>query len=248
MSDEKNFRKIKPPSQKSPSDRHIEFDFETKPGSGHYRPLRVDAEHGLDADTGTLRADGTRNIDPPQEGVDDKKDKLRESLRADQRKPSNPSEPMPTQMPTIQPTISDFRRNTDRQRREQKAASTLLSGVAYAFLGGLLLLAVLAGFGGYVLWKQIQNQSVTVAQLNAKVDQQDIQLSQRIEQLQQEIKTEAEAQAAVEQQQQEKIGKLMALQEKAASALRDEKDARAKDIALLIKRIQKLENRNRISP
>jgi hypothetical protein len=246
MSDDKNFRKVKPPPQKSPSDRHIEFDFETKPGSGHYRPLRVDAEHGLDTDTGTLRADGTRSIEPPRRAA--RAEASASAPPADNVKPSNPSEPMPTQMPTIQPTISDFRRNTDRQRREQKAATSLLSGVAYAFLGSLILLAVLAGFGGYVLWKQIKSQSVTVAQLNAKVDQQDTQLSQRIEQLQQELKTEAEAQAATAQQQQEKIGRLASLQEKAGAAFREERDARAKDIAALIKRIQKIENRNRIAP
>jgi uncharacterized protein HemX len=242
MADDKNFRKIKPPPQKSPQDRYIEFDFEKSPGSGLYRPLEVDAEHGLDTDTGTLRKEGTRSVEPPRKTAD--------TAAEAPGKTSNLSDPMPTQIPTIQPTISDFRRNTDRQRREQRAATNLLSGVAYIFLGGLVLLAVLAGFGGYVLWKQIKNQSVTVAQLNAKVDQQDTELSQRIEQIREEIKAQAEAQAATDQQQQDRIGKLASLQEKVAAALREEKDARAKDVVLLAKRLQKLENasRARISP
>jgi hypothetical protein len=65
--------------------------------------------------------------------------------------------------------FSQFQQNVQRQSREQKAVGSLLSGVAITLIGGILLVAILAGFGGWILWSQIHKQSVTVAQLESRL-------------------------------------------------------------------------------
>jgi uncharacterized protein HemX len=51
----------------------------------------------------------------------------------------------------------------ERQIKEQKTVHSLLNGVALALVCGVLLVAALAATGGYVLWKQLQNQSASLA-------------------------------------------------------------------------------------
>ena len=137
------------------------------------------------------------------------------------------------------PSINDFRKNAERQRREQRSTATLVSTASYFFLGGLVLIAVLAGFGGYVLWKQIKNQSVTVAQLDTKYAEKVDTLEQNDAQ----TKKALVEQIALNQQQQEKITKIVVLIEKASTALREEKDARIREIGKIVQRIQRLESR-----
>ncbi len=77
------------------------------------------------------------------------------------------------------PTALNVKRSVDRQRKEQRAVTSILSGVG---LGLLLIIggcAVLAGFGGFVLWKQIQRQSVTVDQMEQRINKEIASLQAR---------------------------------------------------------------------
>jgi hypothetical protein len=76
----------------------------------------------------------------------------------------------PQAEPTMSnPTFSQFQQNVQRQSREQKAVGSLLSGVAVVLIGSIVLVAILASFGGWMLYKRINEQSVTVAQLETKL-------------------------------------------------------------------------------
>ncbi len=81
-----------------------------------------------------------------------------------------PLPPMETPMSSQIPSMSDFRRNAERQSKEQKATGNILSGIAYALLAVILMVASLSAFGGYVMWRQIQSQATTVAQLSDKLN------------------------------------------------------------------------------
>ncbi len=63
------------------------------------------------------------------------------------------------------PAALNVKRSIDRQRKEQRAVTSILSGVGLGLLLIIVGCATLSAFGGYVLWKQIQQQSVTVAQM-----------------------------------------------------------------------------------
>lgn len=82
------------------------------------------------------------------------------SSRPTARKTTPPQEP--SRMNPTAPTPINARASIERQAREQKAVSTLLSGAALGLLGIILTLSALAAFGGYVLWHQIQKQGVTL--------------------------------------------------------------------------------------
>jgi uncharacterized protein HemX len=70
------------------------------------------------------------------------------------------SEPAP-----IRPTES-----IRRQKKEQSAVNTMLNGVVISIICAILIITVLAGTGSYVLWKQIQGQSATIALLESKTN------------------------------------------------------------------------------
>jgi len=58
-----------------------------------------------------------------------------------------------------------------RQKREQRAVSSVISGVGLAFTCGILMVAALASLGGYVLYKQLRDQSATIALLEQNTKQ-----------------------------------------------------------------------------
>jgi outer membrane murein-binding lipoprotein Lpp len=64
--------------------------------------------------------------------------------------------------------VDDFRRNAERQSKEQKAVGSLLAWISYSLVGAVLLVATLAGVGGWTLYRLIQKQSVTVAELDSQ--------------------------------------------------------------------------------
>ncbi|MDZ4744254.1 MAG: hypothetical protein SGI98_12660 [Verrucomicrobiota bacterium] len=70
--------------------------------------------------------------------------------------------------PYTSPASSNYTRNVDRQAKEQKSLNTILSGVGLFLLVIVLIFGATAGFGGYVLWKEIQSQQVTVNRLDEK--------------------------------------------------------------------------------
>jgi|GEM_PF-875953 len=79
-------------------------------------------------------------------------------------------EPAMATTPT-QPTPISATRSIDRQVREQRAISTLLHGAGLALVSTILVVAGLAALGGYVLYKQLQDQSATMALLEQNTKQ-----------------------------------------------------------------------------
>lgn len=59
----------------------------------------------------------------------------------------------------------DGKRNIERQTREQRTVNQVLSGITLTIICGIVLVGALAGTGGYVLFKQINQQSVTISDL-----------------------------------------------------------------------------------
>jgi hypothetical protein len=87
----------------------------------------------------------------------------------------------------------DASRSVQRQVREQRTFNTLLSGAALTMISGILVVAGLAGLGGYVLYQQLQDQSATVAileqntktrfyEMETDLIQRDTELARNIEQ------------------------------------------------------------------
>ena len=77
------------------------------------------------------------------------------------------------------PTALNVKRSVDRQRKEQRAVTSILSGVGLALLLIIGGCTALAGFGGFVLWKQIQRQSVTVDQMEQRMNKELASLQAR---------------------------------------------------------------------
>ena len=69
------------------------------------------------------------------------------------------------------PTPISASRSIDRQVREQRAISALLQGAGLALISAILVVAGLAALGGYVLYKQLQDQSATLALLEQNTKQ-----------------------------------------------------------------------------
>lgn len=82
-------------------------------------------------------------------------------------KTRNPEVPMSQPNPT---PISASR-SIDRQLKEQKAISSLLHGAGLALVCTILFFAGLASLGGYVLYRQMQDQSATLALLEQNTKQ-----------------------------------------------------------------------------
>lgn len=137
------------------------------------------------------------------------------------------------------PSMSDFRRNTERQAREQENMGTLLSGVAYALIGGILLVATLAGFGGYILWRQIQNNATTVAQVDEKY-------SKEVAMLQDSNKALADQLDGMSRKQQEQVNRLAAALDAQRAESKTDRLNRDRQVTTLQQRVKKLEDQRTI--
>ena len=82
-------------------------------------------------------------------------------------------------MNPMNPTALNVKKSVDRQRKEQRAVASILSGVGLVLLLIIGGCAGLAGFGGFVLWKQIQRQSVTVDQMEQRLNKEIASLQAR---------------------------------------------------------------------
>jgi uncharacterized protein HemX len=91
---------------------------------------------------------------------------------------SSPQQEESNMNPT-NPTALNVKRSVDRQRKEQRAVASILSGVGLVLLLIIGGCAGLAGFGGFVLWKQIQRQSVTVDQMEQRLNKEIASLQAR---------------------------------------------------------------------
>jgi hypothetical protein len=74
------------------------------------------------------------------------------------------------------PTPITARRSIERQEREQRAIGTLLQGAGLALISSILVVAGLAALGGYVLYKQMQDQSASLALLEQNTKQRMFEL------------------------------------------------------------------------
>ena len=92
---------------------------------------------------------------------------------------SSKTQPEEPAMNPSTPSALNVKRSIDRQRKEQKAVSSILSGVGLALLLIIVGCATLSCFGGYVLWKQIQRQSVTVDQMEQRINKELASLQAR---------------------------------------------------------------------
>jgi Tfp pilus assembly protein PilE len=65
-------------------------------------------------------------------------------------------------------SFSQYQQNVQRQAREQRIFGSFLNIVAIALVGAILLVAVLAAYGGYILSHQIKQQSATITQMESR--------------------------------------------------------------------------------
>lgn len=134
------------------------------------------------------------------------------------------------------PSMSDFRRNAERQSKEQKSTGTILSGIAYGLIAAILLVASLSAFGGFVMWRQIQNNATTVAQVNDK-------LNAEVAALREEAAEARKATDEVIKRQQEQINRLTAVTEQQRGAFVAEQKKRDREIQALQAAIKRQDSR-----
>jgi septal ring factor EnvC (AmiA/AmiB activator) len=152
-------------------------------------------------------------------------------------------------------SVTDYRANIERQAREQKSIGGIINYVVYALAAFLILCATLAGYGAYVLSKQIQHQSVTLSDLDTRYTQANRDLNAQIKTVDDTLtdslnqtRAQISRQQQVILQQQEALNSLMAENTKltaaanaAESALRQERQTRAYETASLRGRVRALE-------
>jgi hypothetical protein len=167
--------------------------------------------------------------------------------------PLSSSAPRTTAPPQRTATPIDYRANVERQAREQKSVGNVLAYLVYSLIGLFVLGALLAGYGTYVLSKQIQAQSMTVSDLDQRYAAANKDLIAKLASTQDSL---TQAMAQIDRQQdlilkeQEAINQLIATTTETNSALKQEKQARAQetqartqDTANLRARIRDLEYR-----
>lgn len=148
----------------------------------------------------------------------------------------------------------DYRANVERQSREQKSVGDLLSYVVYGLIGFFVLGAGLAGYGSYVIFQRLHDQSQTVSELDSRYAAANKDLNAKLASLGSSLATTqdtlGQAQAQITRQQdlivkqQEELNRLISETSDNASAVRQEKQARTQDTASLRERIRDLEYRN----
>lgn len=85
------------------------------------------------------------------------------------------------------PKPINARENIKRQKREQKAMNVVLGSAATSLFLFILVIGGLAGLGGYVLWKQIQQQSATISLMEVALRQEIIALRDDLEKADKQI-------------------------------------------------------------
>jgi uncharacterized protein HemX len=125
------------------------------------------------------------------------------------------------------PAALNVKRSIDRQRKEQRAVTSILSGVGLGLLLIIVGCATLSAFGGYVLWKQIQQQSVTVAQMEQKINKDLADLQAR----------DAELASGLES-----AGAQLAKQLSSLEQIKSQVNRHEKDVATVRQRLAKVES------
>ncbi len=177
------------------------------------------------------------------------KESVKEILRPTLKEPQKetlkdplltPLPPMETPMSSQIPSMSDFRRNAERQSKEQQATGSILSGIAYALLAVIIIVASLSAFGGYVMWRQIQNQATTVAQLSDK-------LNNEVAALREEAALTKKNSDEAFRRQQEVVNKLNLSLEQQRSTFLAEQKKKDREIQSLQGRLNRVESRFGVS-
>ena len=162
------------------------------------------------------------------------------------KKPAEENMESPPENPKPNPVI-DYRKNVQRQVREQKKVGSALGTLAYGALGLLIVFGVLASYGAYVIFGELRMQKATAQQIQQK-------LTGQIEALQANL---MQTQTALETHSKQSNEMLVALQEKLETQNKTFQSAIAierknREVALrtrddqaseLRQRIRRLENR-----
>jgi hypothetical protein len=157
----------------------------------------------------------------------------RPSAETPPAQPSTPGKSMPLQTPAV----SEFRKNVERQTREQRAVGDVLSWIGYSLLGGLIVVALMAGFGGYTLYRMIEDQSVTVAQFDAKYGAETAALHENVKELDQQM---AQTRNLVGRQQ-DQITRLSSRVDEANAVIKTQKQIIDRDLTDLKGRVRRME-------
>jgi hypothetical protein len=140
----------------------------------------------------------------------------------------------------------DYRANVERQSREQKSVGSLLSYVVYGLIAFFVIGVALAGYGANVIFRQIHDQSVTVADLDTRYAAANKDLGVKLATTQESL-IESQGQITRQQElilkQQDAINRLLSATTDGANALKAEKQARAQETANLRARVRDLENK-----
>ncbi len=154
---------------------------------------------------------------------------------------SNPSQPRTAMSnPPIRPsTITDFKRNIDQQKKEQRSFSNVLVTITYVVLIGLILVTGLAGYGARVFYLRLNQQANTLNELDRKYEAAVIDLNEDLKRSRSEI-DKVNGQLA---RQQEQISVLRSSLDKALIDARSDRASNAREIASLLKQISDLEAR-----
>ncbi len=147
--------------------KNLEFDFQATLSPPPQKPEPTT----IPSSTYIPRPSGLRStVSPGKQGIVETTHKSSpEPSPAVPSKPeftSNPQKPIPMS----NPPFSQYQQNVQRQSREQKAVGSILSGVAITLIASIVLVAFLAGYGGWTLSMQIKEQSVTINGLQSKTD------------------------------------------------------------------------------
>ena len=128
----------------------------------------------------------------------------------------------------------DYRANVERQSREQKSVGSILSYVVYGLIAFFVFSAGLAIYGADVIFKQLHEQSSTVADLDTHYTKLTTDLSTKLSATQDQL-TSAQSQVTRQQdiilKQQEQLNQLLASSTATDAALKTEKAARAQETA-----------------
>lgn len=128
--------------------------------------------------------------------------------------------PQSKTMPTPQ-NIEDFRRNAERQSREQQSFGNVLATVTYSILIAFILVTGLAAYGEYILFGRVKAQSQSLVAINKRYDAEVIGLKEDL------TRSHAEVQRLSDdvERQQEELTRLRAVADRLAADLAsDHKD------------------------
>jgi hypothetical protein len=141
------------------------------------------------------------------------------------------------------PTV-DYRANVERPSREQKSVGNILAYFVYGLIAFFVIGAALAGYGSYVIFQRIHDQSVTVSDLDSRYAAANKDLTAKLAATQDTL-SQAQAQIGRQQdlivKQQEQINEVITSASTNAAAVKQEKLARAQETLSLRERVRELE-------